>query len=610
MNKPKIIDCFTFYNELDMLTYRLNILNDVVDYFVLVESMYTFVGKEKTLFYQENKQLFEKFNHKIIHIIVDDFPHKYPNINIENGEQWINERYQRDCISRGIDELSLQKNDVITITDLDEIPNPKILEQIKNKDIVVDINILELDLYYYNLHSKMDHLWYHTKILTFEKYNELNIGCDKIRFYKCHIIKNAGWHLSYFGNEKFIKNKLENFSHQEFNKVEFTDEKLIKERINNGKDLFDRPIRIINIQIEDNDNLPPAYDIYLKPFYKNSTNYQNFGFFIRHFTERGTEVAIYDYAHYNEKILQNKSYIIHFSDNAQKKYGFPDIKVSFPKFNSRFEMIEINDITDMKLVIEKYKLDFFYTLTHGGPDIYQLNNNNIWGNCKTIKHCVFDTTCNEGNYYLSISNHLNQKNKTNIPVIPHIVDLPNTDTNLRNELNIPDDAIVLGRYGGFHQFDLNIAHNAIKKFLDINKTNNVYFLFMNTVDFYHHENIIYLDKNIDLLYKTKFINTCDAMIHARSDGETFGLAIAEFSIKNKPIITCPCGDLEHILLLGDKAIIYNNTEELIDIFSNIKELISQHSCWNCYREYTPEKIMNIFDNILSEQKSNAETSVI
>ena len=57
---PKIVDCFTFYNELDMLTYRLNILNDVVDYFVLVESIHTHIGKEKPLFYQENKQLFEK----------------------------------------------------------------------------------------------------------------------------------------------------------------------------------------------------------------------------------------------------------------------------------------------------------------------------------------------------------------------------------------------------------------------------------------------------------------------------------------------------------------------------------------------------------------------
>lgn len=270
INKPKIVDCFTFYNELDMLTYRLNILNDVVDYFVLVEATHTHVGKEKMLYYQENKHLFEKFNHKIIHIIVDDFPHKYPNINIEKDEQWINERFQRDCISRGIDILNLTSNDIITITDLDEIPNPMILSQIKNNEIVVNINIIEMDLYYYNLNSKMDHKWYHSKVLTFEKYNELNLGCDKIRFYNCPIIKHAGWHLSYFGNKKFIKNKLENFTHQEFNKVEFTDEKLIEQRINDGKDLFDRPNGIINIPIEDNDNLPPNYDTYLANFYIKS----------------------------------------------------------------------------------------------------------------------------------------------------------------------------------------------------------------------------------------------------------------------------------------------------------------------------------------------------
>ena len=270
-NEIKIIDCFTFYNEIDLLTYRLNILNDFVDYFILVEATHTHVGKKKPLFYQENKYLFEKFNDKIIHIIVDDFPHKFPNINIKEKEQWINEKFQRNCISRGLDKLSLQNNDVITITDLDEIPNPKILEQIKNNKIIVDINIIEMDFYYYNLNSKMDHQWHHSKILSYKKYKEVNIfniTCDNIRFYSCPIIKNAGWHLSYFGNEKFIKNKLENFGHQEYNKLEFTDEKLIKERINNGNDLFDRPINIINIPIEDNQNLPPDYDIYLTNFYK------------------------------------------------------------------------------------------------------------------------------------------------------------------------------------------------------------------------------------------------------------------------------------------------------------------------------------------------------
>jgi len=266
ITKPKIIDCFIFYNELDILTYRLNILNDVVDYFVLVESIHTFVGKEKPLFYQENKQLFEKFNHKIIHIIVDDFPHKYPNINIEDGHQWINERFQRNCISRGIDKLSLQNNDVITITDLDEIPNPKILAQIKNNEIVVDINIIELDLYYYNLHTKWSEKWILSKILSYKKYKEIGLSCEQIRQNKSFTtIKNAGWHLSYFGNEKFIKNKLENFCHQEYNKVEFTDEKKIRERIKNGNDLFDRPI--ISIPIEENDNLPHDYNVYLKNFY-------------------------------------------------------------------------------------------------------------------------------------------------------------------------------------------------------------------------------------------------------------------------------------------------------------------------------------------------------
>ena len=106
-SQRKIIDCFIFYNELDMLTYRLNILNDIVDYFVLVEATHTFIGKEKPLFYQDNKHLFEKFNHKIIHVIVDDFPHKYPDINIGKNEQWRNEIFQRNCISRGIDKLEL-----------------------------------------------------------------------------------------------------------------------------------------------------------------------------------------------------------------------------------------------------------------------------------------------------------------------------------------------------------------------------------------------------------------------------------------------------------------------------------------------------------------------
>jgi hypothetical protein len=319
----------------------------------------------------------------------------------------------------------------------------------------------------------------------------------------------------------------------------------------------------------------------------------NIGFFVRHFTERGTEVSTYDYAKYNEEILNNKSYIICFTHEGQKTH-FPGAmeRYTYDKFK-RFEIIEINHMNDMKEVVEKYNLSFFYAQTHGGNDIYQLQSN-IWGKCKTIKHCVFHTTYPEGDFYISISNFLNEKYNTKLPVIPYMVDLPIETDNLRKELKIPDDAVVFGRHGGSDQFNIKMAHDAIKECLD----EDIYFLFMNTDHFYQHPRIIYLDRNVDLQYKAKFINTCDAMIHAREMGETFGLSVGEFSIKNKPIITCKCGDLEHVKILGDKAILYHSKEELVSIFKNIKTIISSRSDWASY-DFSPAYVMSLFKAIFN-----------
>jgi len=269
IEKPskKIIDCFIFYNEIDLLTYRLNILNDVVDYFVIVESTHTHVGKEKKLFLNENTHLFEKFNGKIIHIIVDDFPYKHPNIDISKSQQWINENFQRDQIKRGIDKLDLNDEDIITITDLDEIPDPNTLLKIKNNETTVDINILKMDFYYYNLNTKLQEEWHHAKILSFQKFNELSISCNSIRFYNnCKIIDNGGWHLSYFGDSKFIKNKIEQFTHQEYNNDHYTNIEKIEKRVNNFNDLYDRNNHNMKLSIKDNYYLPPEYEKYLSKF--------------------------------------------------------------------------------------------------------------------------------------------------------------------------------------------------------------------------------------------------------------------------------------------------------------------------------------------------------
>ena len=320
-------------------------------------------------------------------------------------------------------------------------------------------------------------------------------------------------------------------------------------------------------------------------------------FFVRHFTERGTEVAIYDYARYNEEILGNKSIIMCFTENHQQAIGFPTERISWNKFNSRFPIIELNKIDEVSKYISLHNIDFFYTLTYGGAgDIYNFDNKDIWKNCKTIKHCVFQTNAPEADFYIGISEHLNSRFNTNIPVIPHIVSLPEFDQNLRNKLNIPTDAVVIGRYGGIDEFNISIAHEAIKQTLDNDST--IYFLFMNTSEFYNHPRIIYLPKELDLIKKTEFINTCDAMIHAREIGETFGLSVAEFSIKNKPIITCTRGDLEHIKILGDKAILYKSTNDLIDILKNIKTIKDSRTDWNAYSYYSPENIMKLFNDTI------------
>lgn len=266
----KIIDGFIFYNELELLSYRLKVLNDVVDYFVIVESTHTFVGKEKPLFYQENQERFAEYHHKIIHIIVDDMPYIHPNIDIRLGQQRKNEGAQRNAIAAGFAKIKgLEPADILIITDLDEIPDPRSLALVKTGEIPVDISILHMDLYYYNLHVKYTIKCNWPKILSYKKFMELNLSCSLIRgITHCAIIEDGGWHLSYFGDYEFMKNKTENFSHQEFNYNEFTDVSKIEERVKRGVDLYCRSYVSFNkIPIRDNTYLPIDYDKYLTKYY-------------------------------------------------------------------------------------------------------------------------------------------------------------------------------------------------------------------------------------------------------------------------------------------------------------------------------------------------------
>ena len=261
----KIVDCFIFYNELEMLNYRLNLLDPYVDYFIIVESYQTHIGKEKPLFLKENAARFKQFSNKIIHIIVE-LPHKYP-CRTEKDEQWKNENYQRDIISESLDHIKLDKDDILILSDLDEIPNPILLQAIRNKQVVpFDQVSLEQDFYYYNLRCRFQHKWYHSKIIKYGWYKQSNLTLSKIRGISDNAWYNGGWHLSNFGDSEFISNKLKNFAHQEYNSKEFTDISNIEDKIRTCKDLFGRNQEFEIIEIKDNKNLPPLYEKYLANF--------------------------------------------------------------------------------------------------------------------------------------------------------------------------------------------------------------------------------------------------------------------------------------------------------------------------------------------------------
>lgn len=317
------------------------------------------------------------------------------------------------------------------------------------------------------------------------------------------------------------------------------------------------------------------------------------GFFVRHFTERGTEVAIYDYAHHNETLLGNKSIIYCFTPQKQAQVGFPSMRTSYEKFKKRFSLIEISDFSEIK------DIDVFYTLTHGATDIYSFGSD-VWKKIRTVKHCVFDVGGQEGDVYCVISDQLNRKYRTKLPVIPHMVCIGQTTEDLRSNLNIPQKAIVYGRYGGYDTFSVPIARQAVCEVAAQDPTK--YFLFMNTPKFCHLPNVIFLEGSTDMEVKRRLINTCDAFLHGRTDGETFGLSIAEFALCLKPIVSnARCTDNAHFQILGKQIIKYHSKDELVHVLRSFVPA-SFDMTNNGYLQYTPESVMSQFNKVIEDVK--------
>ena len=313
-------------------------------------------------------------------------------------------------------------------------------------------------------------------------------------------------------------------------------------------------------------------------------------FHLYHFTFRGTEVATFDYAIYNRLILDNISIIVTPKDQK------PPDRNAIEKFGREFPIFYYNNIEDLESICREEKVDALYVLKYGKNDGLFLKSTPTW------VHCVFTTEEPHGDIYAGVSKSVSKKNNndTTYPVVNHVVYLPDIKSDYRRALNIPQEDIVLGRHGGTDTFNIPFVKEVIVKVLKERK--DIWFLFAVRPDMlsdFTHPRVIYLESFTDVRVKRKFINTCDAMIHASTLGESFGLSVLEFSFCNKPTITWNGGlwHKQHLENLGDKAITYNNESELLSILKSIDKKSLQQKYYNVTRDYTAEKIMKQFEDV-------------
>ncbi len=266
----KIFDCFSYLDEDLLLELRLNILDEYVDYFVIVEGNKTWQNNSKKLRFDINK--FDKFKKKIIYIPITDMP--------DGDNPWARENFQRNCISKGL--VNAEEDDLIIISDLDEIPN---MEQIGKFNPNMRYAVFKQKHFYYkiNLQSQKNPFWYGSKICV-KKYLKSpqwlrNLKFKKRPFWRIdkhrlnNILESGGWHFCNLKSAKELLYKYKNLC--ETNDPHVFKEKIeekylnlneIEKKIALGQDIIGREDNYEKIEI---DNSFPKYILNNIKQYKN-----------------------------------------------------------------------------------------------------------------------------------------------------------------------------------------------------------------------------------------------------------------------------------------------------------------------------------------------------
>lgn len=264
----KIYDCVPFFNELDLLEIRLELMYDKVDYFIISECDFTFSGLKKPFYFDENRNRFKKYLDKIIHLKhenMDEYvipKHNYDgrkkdifdNIlkrlefmrnssKTEYGKpHWCRDFFHKEMVMIGMDNC--QPEDIILFGDLDEIPNPDKLILNGEKFVLEQNNMI----YFINTENGVEK-WYGTLICRFKDLYENSCMFSRDNRLNFPKIENGGWHLTFMGGEDRIIEKIISWGHQEFNTSYIKNS--VSFKLSNNIDIIDRPFQLKDKNMKD-----------------------------------------------------------------------------------------------------------------------------------------------------------------------------------------------------------------------------------------------------------------------------------------------------------------------------------------------------------------------
>jgi len=198
-----LVDTFMFYNEFDILELRLEVLDKHVDRFILVEAEVNHVGDRKPLYFQENKERYAKWLHKITHVVVtaDESP--------KDESPWVREKFQRECIIRGLDDVP--NASIVMVSDVDEIPD---INKIHFEHLPHVVCSVHMWMFEYSLdYIFTGEPWFGTVITNCELFKRVGPNYLRDNRWKFPVFKEAGWHLSSFGKAGHIRNKMATYAH-------------------------------------------------------------------------------------------------------------------------------------------------------------------------------------------------------------------------------------------------------------------------------------------------------------------------------------------------------------------------------------------------------------